>query len=104
MTKLEKASIRLCSERVIDEISDIFGSGIDGFIREFDDCSEMGLLAGIFGVILTAARTGKKQVEGIAIDDEEIIADLYRACEEFDDILNGRVCKPEKIRKGVEGS
>lgn len=104
MTKLEKERIRLCGERVCTELGDAFGVDANMLTGEFDDYSAIEILANLFTMVSVGARFAKKKLEGIDVDGEELVAELYRTCEEFDDILNGRVCKPEKIRKGVEGS
>lgn len=107
MTKLEKARIRLCSERICAELSDTFNFDLPKLKAALDSSSEMELLAWIFATVSAGLRGIDQVIKNPAWlyeETDEFEAYYLRCCEEFDDMLNGRVCKPEKIRKGVEGS
>lgn len=106
MTKLEKARIRLCSERICAELSDMCNIEFSELKKALDDSSEMEILSWIFALASSYVgilkQLSKKSIFDFDLDEFDA---YYNHCyEEFDDMLNGRVCKPEKIRKGVEGS
>lgn len=107
MTKLEKERIRLCGERTCAKLSDTFNLDLPELKASLDSTSEMELLAWIFAMVSAGLEGLDQMIKNPAWLYEEVDefgAYYLRCCEEFDDILNGRVCKPEKIRKGVEGS
>lgn len=110
MTKLEKKRIRLCGEKICVELSDTFNLDFPRLKAALDSTSETELLAWIFALTSVGLR-GIDQVTKNpellyeeADEFDKFEAYYLRCCEEFGDILIGRVCKPEKIRKGVEGS